>query len=113
MKGLGNLGNLANLMKQAQGFQQKLADLKEELEKEEVSASSGGGMVTVTMNGKQKVRSIRIDPALVKPEDTGMLEDLILVAINEAQDRVQEMVKERMTALTGGLPLPSIPGLDL
>jgi nucleoid-associated protein EbfC len=111
MKGLGNFANIANLMKQAQNIQQNLADLKEELEKVEISASSGGGMVTVSMNGKQKITSIKIDPTVVKSEDVGMLEDLILVAINETQDRVQAMVKERMASLTGGLPLP--PGFDL
>lgn len=111
MKGLGNFSNIANLMKQAQNIQQKLGELKEELEREEISASSGGGMVTVTMNGKQKITAIKIDPTVVNAEDISMLEDLILVAVNEAQDRVQAMVKERMTSLTGGIPLP--PGLEL
>lgn len=110
MKGLGNLGNIANLMKQAQGMQKRLSELKDELENEQASASSGGGMVTVTMNGKQKLISLKIDPTVVSPEDTAMLEDLILVAINEAQDRIQDLVKERMASITGGLP---IPGLDL
>lgn len=105
MKGLGNI---ANLMKQAQQMQKRLGDMKEELEKETVTATSGGGMVTVVMNGKQKVNSIKIDPEVFKADDVQMLEDLILVAINEAQDRVQEMVKEKMASMTGGI---SIPGL--
>lgn len=105
MKGLGNI---ANLMKQAQQMQQKLGEMQNQLEHETVTASSGGGMVTVTMNGKQKVTAIKIDPEVIKAEDAAMLEDLILVAINEAQDRVQEMVKSRMGDLTGGF---SIPGL--
>lgn len=109
--GFGNFANIANLMKQAQGIQQKLAEMKDELEKEQVSASSGGGMVTISMSGKQKLISVRIDPTVVNPDDVNMLEDLILVAFNEAQDRVQAMVKERMTALTGGIPLP--PGFEL
>jgi len=108
MKGLGNLGNIANMMKQAQQMQQKMGELKEELEREEISASSGGGMITVTMNGKQKLTKIKIEPDIVNADDTAMLEDLILVAINEAQDRVQEMVKERMTSITGGIPIPGI-----
>ena len=108
MKGLGNLGNIANLMKQAQGMQKKLADMREELAKQEVSASAGGGMVTVIMNGQQRVVSIKIDPSIVNPEDVTMIEDLILVAFNEAQDRVQEMVKERMSELTGGIPIPGL-----
>ncbi|MFB3786431.1 MAG: YbaB/EbfC family nucleoid-associated protein [bacterium] len=110
MKGLGNLGNIANMVKQAQQIQKKLADMQEELEQLEVTASSGGGMVTVIMNGKQKIRSLRIDPAVIRAEDASLLEDLVLVAVNEAQDRVQEMVKERMSALTGGI---SIPGITL
>ena len=105
MKGLGNL---ANMMKQAQQMQQKMREIQEELEREEVSAGAGGGMVTVTMNGKQKISSIKIDPTVVNPDDIAMLEDLILVAINEAQDRVQELVKERMSSLTGGLPIPGL-----
>ncbi|HOJ60687.1 MAG TPA: YbaB/EbfC family nucleoid-associated protein [bacterium] len=108
MKGLGNLGNIANMVKQAQQIHKKLADIQEELEQVEVTGSSGGGMVTVTMNGKQKIRSIRIDPAVVKADDVAMLEDLVLVAVNEAQDRAQEIAKERMYALTGGISLPGI-----
>jgi len=105
MKGLGNI---ANIMKQAQQMQQKLGEIQEGLENEKVTASSGGGMVSVTMNGKQKITSIVIDPEVVNPTDVNMLQDLILIAVNEAQDRVQEIVKERMSALTGGI---SIPGL--
>ncbi len=105
MKGLGNIGNI---MKQAQQMQQKMGEIKDQLEKEEVTASSGGGMVKVTMNGKQKVTSIKIDPEVVNKEDVEMLEDLIYSAVNEAQDRVQEMVKERMGELTGGINIPGI-----
>lgn len=105
MKGLGNL---ANIMKQAQQMQQKLSEIQEELEREQISASSGGGMVNVTMNGKQKITSIQIDPQIVNPDDVNMLQDLIQIAVNEAQDRVQEMVKERMSSLTGGLSIPGI-----
>ncbi|RJP19313.1 MAG: YbaB/EbfC family nucleoid-associated protein [Candidatus Omnitrophota bacterium] len=108
MKGLGNLGNLASMFKQAQQMQQRLAEVQEELEREEISASSGGGMVNITMNGKQKVTAIKIEPEVVNPDDVQMLEDLLLIAINEAQDRVQELVKERMTALTGGINIPGI-----
>jgi len=105
---LKGLGNLANIMKQAQQMQKRLAELQEELEREQVTATAGGGMVTVTMNGKQKIVGIKIDKEVVNPEEISLLEDLILVAMNEAQDRVQEMVKSRMTSMTGDL---SIPGL--
>jgi DNA-binding YbaB/EbfC family protein len=105
---LDGLGNMASLMSKAKEFQQKMEEFQNELEKEEVSASSGGGMVTVTMNGKQKMVKIEIDPEFLKPEDAKMVEDLILVATNEAQDRVQELVKEKMSSLTGGLPIPGL-----
>jgi len=105
MKGLGNIGNI---MKQAQQMQQRLAEMKDQLEKEEVTASSGGGMVKVTMNGKQKLTAIKIDPEVVNKEDVEMLEDLIYSAVNEAQERVQEMVKEKMGDLTGGLNIPGL-----
>jgi len=105
MKGLGNL---ANMLKQAHSMQQRLAEIQQELENEEVSTSSGGGMVTVTMNGKQKITSIKIDPEIVNKDDVAMLEDLVAAAVNETQNRVQELVKERMTSLTGGLSIPGI-----
>lgn len=105
MKGLGNIGNL---LSQARQMQQRMADIQQELENESVSGSAGGGMVQVTMNGKQKITSIKIDPAAVDPNDLSMVEDLIVVAVNEAQDRVQEVVKERMTSLTGGIDIPGI-----
>lgn len=102
------LGNMASLMGKAKEFQQKMEEFQNELEKEEVSASAGGGMVSVTMNGKQKMVRIEIDPELLKPEDAKMVEDLILIATNEAQDRVQELVKEKMSSITGGLPIPGL-----
>lgn len=105
MKGLGNI---ANMMKQAQQMQKKMGEIQKELENEEVSASAGGGMISVTMNGKQKITAIKIEPEIVNSDDVAMLEDLITVAVNEAQDRVQEMVKERMTSLTGGINIPGI-----
>ncbi|MDP8243865.1 MAG: YbaB/EbfC family nucleoid-associated protein [Candidatus Hinthialibacter antarcticus] len=105
MKGLGNIGNL---FAQAKQMQQKMADIQAELERESVTGSAGGGMVQVTMNGKQKITAIKIEPDIVDPSDLSMLEDLIVVAVNEAQDRVQEVVKERMTSLTGGIDIPGI-----
>lgn len=94
------------MVKQAQQMQARLAEMQQELEREEVSASAGGGMVTVTMNGKQTLTRIDIEPGLLNPDDAEMLQDLILAAVNEAQDRVREMVKEKMSGLTGGLSIP-------
>ena len=108
MKGIPNMGNL---MKQAQQFQTKMAKLQEELGQKTVEASSGGGMVTVVVNGQQEIVSIKIDREVVDPEDIDMLQDLILAAINDGLTRAKNMVNEEMGKLTGGLNMPNIPGL--
>ena len=108
MKGLGSLANIGNLMKQAQQMQQKMAEVQEGLERKTVTVTSGGGMITVTMNGKQKITAIKIAPEIVNANEVDMLQDLILIAVNEAQNRIQEVIKEEMTSVTGGI---SIPGL--
>ncbi len=108
MKGIPNMGNL---MKQAQQFQTKMAKLQEELGQKTVEASSGGGMVTVVVNGQQEIVSIRIDPEVIDPDDVDMLQDLILAAVNDGLTRAKNMVNEEMGKLTGGLNLPNIPGL--
>ncbi|MFC1495217.1 YbaB/EbfC family nucleoid-associated protein [Thermodesulfobacteriota bacterium] len=108
MKGMPNMGNL---MKQAQQFQTKMARLQEELGQKTVEASSGGGMVTVVVNGQQEIVSIRIDPEVADPDDIDMLQDLILAAVNDGLTRAKNMVNEEMGKLTGGLNLPNIPGL--
>ncbi|MEE8442299.1 MAG: YbaB/EbfC family nucleoid-associated protein [Dehalococcoidia bacterium] len=97
-----------NMLRQAQQLQQRLANVQEELEQETVEASSGGGVVTVTITGKQKVQSIRIDPAAVDPQDVGMLEDLVMAAVNEAMDKAQEMANQRLSAITGGMKIPGL-----
>lgn len=114
-EGLGNLGNMAQMLKQAGQMKQKAAEIQEELSKEEVKASAGGGMVEVVMSGSQEVRSIKIDPVAVDPNDLTMLEDLIVAATNEARKRAQELAQERMGQLFGGLDidLSKIPGLNL
>lgn len=99
---------LGNIMKQAQMMQQKMMQLQKELEDKEVEASSGGGMVTATVNGKQQIVSLKIEPTVVDPEDTEMLEDLIVAAINEALKKSQEMAQEEMSKITGGLNLPGM-----
>ena len=108
MKGIPNMGNL---MKQAQQFQNKMAKLQEELGKKTIEAASGGGMVTVVVNGQQELVSIKIDPEVVDPEDIDMLQDLVLAAVNDGMARAKKMVNDEMGKLTGGLNLPNIPGL--
>ena len=103
--------NLGQLMKQAQAMQSKMAEMQEKLEMLEVSGSAGAGMVTVTLNGKGAMRSVKIDPSLAKPDEVEILEDLIAAAHADAKAKVEDTMKEKMQALTGGLPLP--PGLKL
>jgi DNA-binding YbaB/EbfC family protein len=101
---------MGNLMKQAQQMQQKMMKLQEEIAQKTLDASVGGGMVTVTVNGKSEVLRIKIEPQVVDPNDVEMLEDLIVAGVNEALRKAQEMMAEEMSKLTGGL---KIPGLSL
>ena len=102
MKGFGNI------LKQAQEIHSKIAQLQEEMAGKTVEASSGGGMVSVVMNGKQEVLKIRIDPEVVNREDVEMLQDLIVAAVNEAIRKSQEMMTEEMKKATGGLNIPGL-----
>jgi hypothetical protein len=103
--------NLSQMMKQAQEMQDRMQAMQERLAEEEVSGASGGGMVTVTLNGKGVLRRVKLDPSLVDPDDIEMLEDLIVAAFNDARAKVDALVAQRMSELTGGLQLP--PGFKL
>ncbi len=103
--------NLGQMMKQAQEIQQKMQDMQRELEELEVTGKSGGGMCQVTLNGKGEARKVLIDPSLVQPEDAEVLEDLIVAAINDARAKSDELMRDKMQEITGGLPLP--PGMQL
>ena len=107
-KGLGSLGNMAGMMKQAMEMKSKMEAMKESLASEKVEASAGGGMVKVVVNGKCKVESISIDPEIVNREEAEMLETMIRAAINEGVDRVQDLIRQKMTELTGGLDIPGL-----
>jgi DNA-binding YbaB/EbfC family protein len=102
------MANLGKLMKQAQEMQAKMAKLQDELAHREVEASSGGGMVTVRMNGQQEILSVKIDPEVFKEGDREMLEDLVVAAVNEARCQSLDLAKEEMSKLTGGLPIPGL-----
>jgi DNA-binding YbaB/EbfC family protein len=104
VKGIGEL------VKQAQKLQSQMAKVQEELATKTVEGSAGGGMVTVIVNGKQEVMSIKIDPEVVDPNDIEMLQDLVVAAANDALKKAQEMVTSEMSKLTGGLNL-NLPGL--
>ena len=97
-----------NLMKQAQEMQKKLAALQEEMRQRTVEATAGGGMVTVVANGKSEILSLKIDPEVVSRDDVEMLEDLVQAAVNEALRRVQEMMAEEMSKITGGVRIPGL-----
>jgi DNA-binding YbaB/EbfC family protein len=99
--------NLGQMMKQAQEMQSKVAKMQEDLAHAEVSGAAGGGMVQVTMNGKGELRGVKIDPALVVPDEVEILEDLIVAAANEAKAKVEALVQEEMQKITGGLNLPA------
>jgi hypothetical protein len=103
--------NLGNMLKQAQELQSKMADMQAKLSDVELDGSAGGGMVTVTVNGKGEMRRVKIDPALVDPNEVEILEDLLVAAANDAKAKVEARVQEEMGKLTGGLNLP--PGLKL
>ena len=107
-KGLGGLGDIGNMMKHAMDLKSNMESLKAALAEERIEASSGGGMVTVVMSGKLEVISVKIDPEIINPEDPEMLETLVAAALNEANRKAQEMVKEKMTELTGGMDIPGL-----
>jgi DNA-binding YbaB/EbfC family protein len=103
--------NLGNMLKQAQQMQAKMQEMQAELEAREVQGAAGGGMVTVTLNGKSELKSIRIDPSLMKEDEREVLEDLIKAAHADAKARVEREMAEQMQKLTAGMPLP--PGMKL
>jgi hypothetical protein len=102
-----------NPLQQVKVLQEKMAKMQEELASKTVEASAGGGMVTVVVNGRQEVLSIKIDRQVVDPEDVEMLQDLVVAAVNDGLRRAQEMAAAEMGKLAGGLNIPglNIPGL--
>ncbi len=99
-----------DILKQAQKMQEQIAKVQEEAGDKIVEASSGGGMVTVTANGRQEIIVVKIERDVVNPDDIEMLQDLVVAATNEALKKAREMMAEEMKGLTGGLGL-NIPGL--
>jgi hypothetical protein len=96
------------VMRQAQELQAKLAKAQQELADITVEASSGGDAVKVTINGQQKIQSVKISPEAINPDDVEMLEDLVLTAVNEAIAKSQELAAQRLGKLTGGLKIPGL-----
>jgi DNA-binding YbaB/EbfC family protein len=100
------MADFGKILEQAQQMQARMKQMQSELEKQTVTAAAGGGMVTVEADGKGTVTRVRIDPSVVDPKDVEMLEDLVLVAVNEAQKKAAELAQGEMGKLTGGLNLP-------
>ncbi|HEX2191121.1 MAG TPA: YbaB/EbfC family nucleoid-associated protein, partial [Longimicrobiaceae bacterium] len=100
------MNNFQQILEMGQQVQARLTQLQSELGQKTVSSSSGGGMVTATADGKGRVRSIKIDPSVVQGGDVEMLEDLVLAAVSEAQNRAQQLYEEEVRKLSGGFPLP-------
>lgn len=103
--------DMFGLMKQAQEMQAKMQELQAELERLDVEGQAGGGMVRVTLTAKGQMKGVAIDDQLLKAEEKGILEDLIVVAHEDARKKAERLAEERMKGLTAGLPLP--PGLKL
>jgi len=97
-----------SMIRQAQEMQSRLAKLQEEMAEKTVEASSGGGMVTVTVNGRQEVLSVRIEKEVISPDEAELLQDLVRAAVNEALLRSREMMSAEMAKITGGLSFPGM-----
>lgn len=102
------MAKLNQMMKQAQQMQIKMASLQKELDAKEFTASSGGGMVTVKVNGKQEILDLKIDKECVNPNDVELLEEMVKTAVGTALKESQETVSKAMSKLTGGLSLPGM-----
>ncbi|MBE7183182.1 MAG: YbaB/EbfC family nucleoid-associated protein [Methylobacterium mesophilicum] len=103
--------DLLGLMGKAKEMQAKFQSMQEEIANLEATGSSGGGLVSVTLSGKFEMRSLKIDPSLVKPDEAEILEDLVLAAFNDARGKVEAEMQEKTQSLTAGLPIP--PGMKL
>lgn len=110
-KGLSQLGDMAKLLRQAQEMQQKMAEAQARLDAMEVEGSAGGGLVRARVSAKGTVRAVSVDPALLRPEDREVVEDLIVAALRDAQERAAEAAAAEMQKAAEGLPLP--PGMKL
>ncbi len=107
LKGLGGLGDVAGMMKKAQEMQTKMADMQAEMENLTVEGESGAGLVKATASGKGTITALDIDPSIFHPDEKEVVEDLILAAIKDAQNKAQDKMQEEMGKMTEGLGLPA------
>jgi hypothetical protein len=101
--------DMHGILEAAQNLQREMARVRDELEHRTVEAQAGGGMVTVTASGQQVILSVRIEQSVIDPNEQGMLQDLVVAAVNAALHKSQELAKAELAKVTGGLPLP--PGM--
>lgn len=106
--GMNTNTKMNSVIKQAQKMQEEMEKVQSELEEKTVEASAGGGMVEVTVSGKKEIVSIKINPEAVDPDDVETLEDLVMVAVNEAIKKADDMMTEGMSAVTGGINIPGL-----
>ncbi len=102
----GGPSNMQSMLKQAQKMQEDMAEKQAELEALEYDVAAGGGVVTVKINGKKEILSVKIDPEVIDPDDAETLEDLIVAAVNEAIKKVETVYNDEMQKITGGMSLP-------
>ncbi len=95
-------------MKMIQQMQNRLAKIQQELEEATVEGTAGGGVIRAEVTGQRALKSIKIDPSAVDPEDVEMLEDLVVAAVQDAMDRAQKLAEDKMSALTGGMRIPGL-----
>ena len=107
LKGLGQLGDMAKLMKQAQDMQSKMSDIQKQLEELEVEGESGGGLIKAVVNAKGTLKSLNVDESLFVPSEKAIVEDLIVAAIRDAQKKSGDKAKEEMAKVTSDLNLPA------
>jgi DNA-binding YbaB/EbfC family protein len=106
--GMPGGGTMSNMMKQVQKMQKQMEEMQRDLEQREVEATSGGGVVSVKVNGKKNLLELKIDPEAVDKDDVEMLEDMIVAAINEAFRKAEEMMESEMKKVTGGVNIPGL-----
>ncbi|AFV01232.1 MULTISPECIES: YbaB/EbfC family nucleoid-associated protein [Dehalobacter] len=107
-QGGGGMGNMNQMLKQAQKMQENMMKAKEELESQSIQASSGGGMVEVVVSGKMEVLELKIKPEAIDPDDAELLEDMIKAAVNQGLRNAQAMVENGMAKATGGFNIPGL-----
>ncbi len=105
---MGGMGNMNNMIKQAQKMQQDMLKMQEEIEQTEFETTAGGGAITVKMSGKKELLSVSLKPEVVDPDDIEMLEDLIITAVNDVSKKVDDANSAKMGKLTGGMNIPGL-----